>query len=255
MRASCVRLSMRLACTILCAFVASATYAREDEALDRSIDALADSLPQSARATLARIPDPKRRLLAARSYAKAGDQIEDKWSWTEAQTHAFESSAEYQRMQAAINELKREFEQQNPGYSLYANTEVRTLDLQIERWNSNRGVQMTADELFDAMSAQMKSRKVVSPDDLRTMLVKWHAPAAAPLAAPGLSAHGQLRALDFQVVRGSQLVAGTSIDSVARVWQREGWANRLHRAVTSISANFEGPLTSPNEPWHYRYTP
>jgi hypothetical protein len=240
------------------AFIAAAfalNVHADTEPLNRALDELATSFPNSAQRTLAQITDPKRRLLAARSYVKAGEELEDKWSWSQAQTRAFEASPEYQRMQAAVNELTHAFEQQNPGYSLYTNTQVRSLDLQIERWNSNRGVQVTAEQLFASIAAQSAQHKVFRPDQLKTLLLDWHPASAAPLAAPGMSAHGQLRALDFQVIRGSQLVAGTSIDSVARVWQREGWTNRLHRAVASISAKFEGPLISPNEPWHYRYSP
>lgn len=225
--------------------------------LNRALDELASSLPNSAKIALAQIPDRERRLLAARSYARAGDNLETNWSWSQAQTRAFEASPEYQRMRAAVDELTHEFEQQNPGYSLYTNTQVRSLDLQIERWNSNRGVKATAQDLFESISAQANParRRVITADELRVLLIGWHPSRAAPLAAPGMSAHGQLRALDFQVIRGSQLVAGTSIDSVARVWQRQGWSSRLQRAVASISAKFEGPLRSPNEPWHYRYDP
>jgi hypothetical protein len=251
------RLAWHFMCAALVVFTTDAAYANQADALSRSLDGLASSLPQPARTALAQIPDLKRRLLAARSYAKAGNELTDKWSWSQAEIQAFEASPEYQRMQAAVNELTREFERQNPGYSLYTNTQVRSLDLQIERWNSNRGVQATAEQLFQALTAHVNANEghVSTPQQLRTLLVEWHPSTAAPLAAPGLSAHGQLRALDFQIVRGSQVVAGTSIDSVVRVWEREGWASRLHQAVVSIKAHFEGPLRSPNEPWHYRYVP
>jgi hypothetical protein len=74
-----------------------------------------------------------------------------------------------------------------------------------------------------------------------------------PLAVPGLSAHGQSRAIDFQVRRGNQTIAGPQIASVRSVWEAQGWAAKLHRAVDTQQGVFNGPLLSPNEPWHYQY--
>src|SRR4051812_19152282 len=101
-------------CAALLVLTTAAASATQVDALNDSLDALARSLPQPTRTALAQIPDLKRRLLAARSYAKAGDELTDKWSWSQAQIRAFETSPEYQRMQAAVDELKREFERQNP---------------------------------------------------------------------------------------------------------------------------------------------
>ena len=75
---------------------------------------------------------------------------------------------------------------------------------------------------------------------------------AAALAVPGLSPHGQSRAFDFQVMRGSQLIAGPS---GAGAWDSEGWTEKVRAAVTRASTTFKGPLASPREPWHYDYQP
>jgi hypothetical protein len=72
------------------------------------------------------------------------------------------------------------------------------------------------------------------------------------LAVPGLSPHGQSRAFDFQVMRGSQLIAGPS---GAGAWDVEGWTEKVRAAVTRASTKFAGPLASPREPWHYDYRP
>jgi hypothetical protein len=72
------------------------------------------------------------------------------------------------------------------------------------------------------------------------------------LAVPGLSPHGQSRAFDFQVMRGSQLIAGPSSPSS---WDESGWTSKLQEAVRRASTKFSGPLASPREPWHYDYRP
>jgi len=74
-----------------------------------------------------------------------------------------------------------------------------------------------------------------------------------PLAAPGLSLHGQSRALDFQVRKGTQTIAGPEVASVASVWEKQGWARKLQEAVDPAQGVFVGPLQSPDEPWHYEY--
>lgn len=38
---------------------------------------------------------------------------------------------------AEIDKITAQFEQSNPGFTLYANSEVRSLDDQIGKWNSN----------------------------------------------------------------------------------------------------------------------
>ena len=73
------------------------------------------------------------------------------------------------------------------------------------------------------------------------------------LAAPGLSRHGRMQAVDFQVRRTSDgaTVAGPVSANVDSVWRVQGWADRLHRAVISSGAHLRGPLQVPAEPWHY----
>ena len=84
------------------------------------------------------------------------------------------------------------------------------------------------------------------------VLVPLYAPT---LAAPGLSRHGRMQAVDFQVKQGDRTVAGPSYAQVAPVWEGQGWSQRLARAVHATSDRFTGPLATPNEPWHYEYEP
>ena len=76
---------------------------------------------------------------------------------------------------------------------------------------------------------------------------------AIPLAAPGLSLHGQARAIDFQVMQHDRIVAGPEVATVTTVWSEQGWSRKLHDAVQGT--RFKGPLAMPNEPWHYEYQP
>jgi hypothetical protein len=74
-----------------------------------------------------------------------------------------------------------------------------------------------------------------------------------PLAAPGLSRHGQARAFDFSIRRGDQIIAGTETSRIPSAWDAAGWTARLRRAVLETSDSFSGPLQYPREPWHYEY--
>jgi hypothetical protein len=85
-------------------------------------------------------------------------------------------------------------------------------------------------------------------------LLAYEPEPAAPLAAPGMSLHGQMYAVDFQVAKGGALVASASLAEVASVWDALGWRAKLQDAVRAAGDNFSGPLQSPDEPWHYDFT-
>lgn len=89
---------------------------------------------------------------------------------------------------------------------------------------------------------------------LADFLREWSPPRAAPLAAPGLSKHGQGHAFDFQVKRGDRLVVGTDTGTTKK-WDQAGWTQKLRDAVSAGSTKFIGPLPAPYEPWHYEYQP
>lgn len=229
-----------------------------EESFQSHLEALAATLPQQAQQALERIESPDRALLAARSYARAGAELATRWSWTAQQIRQFESSAEYGHLMEHVRRVTRHFEAQNPGYSLYANMEVRTLEVQLARWNGNPRVGATAEELSRAVKRELAhgypSRATPdSVDRFRDFLVRWYPSTPAPLAAPGLSAHGQLRAVDFQITKDAKVIAGPSIGSVRSAWERSGWRDKLLQAVRSSNAAFVGPLLAPNEPWHYIY--
>ena len=223
--------------------------------------AVAHDLPAVAKETLQRVEGTPRQLLAVRGYLRAGPHLGSRWSWSADEIRAYEAGQEYRDLLAEIATVRARFETQNPGYSLYANTAARSLDLQLQRWNSNKSVGVIADRLHEGRGARARGTSVSrasgregdacgSPEFLRA----WRpVPAAAPLAAPGLSLHGRSRAIDFQIVQNERIIAPTEVAKVRSVWERQGWAGKL--AAVMRDTRFVGPLQSPNEPWHYEYAP
>ena len=264
-RASWRRQSIPRVAHILSALIALGTPAvfASDGVPDTRIelyrDALAAELPPAPRAALARIDGTARQLLALRSYLKAGKSIDTRWSWSQKQIDAFAETPEYRELLEEVQQIKNSFEAQNAGFTLYANTQVRSLDVQIERWNRNGSVEAAAEALDTAVRQQLGKKEYPSAPDVTATarfakyLRSWHPPGAVALAAPGLSKHGQLRAIDFAIFREGKLVAPTDLASAVPVWERQGWSERLKRATEATS--FVGPLKYPNEPWHYEYVP
>jgi hypothetical protein len=236
--------------------VAPVNVAGDDTSLRQSLGVVAQALDADVRAVLDDIEGTPRRLLALRAYLRAGSALRGRWSWTEAQARDFKRSAGYQRMLADVQRVTQEFEALNPGFTLYANTEVRSLGVQLERWNKNRTVGLLADELSaELRAATATSAAVAGPVQLRRWLIDWQPAAAVPLAAPGLSLHGRGQALDFQVRQGDRIIAGTDTATASKDWDAAGWTEKLQRAVQRSGMPFRGPLQVPREPWHYEYQP
>jgi hypothetical protein len=232
-------------------------HACGDGEVAADLQTVAADLDPRARDTLARIDGLGRQLLAARSYLRAGPGLAARWSWTAAQITAYQGSAEYRALRAEIAAVTRRFEALNPGYTLYANLEARSVDLQLTRWNQNASVTRAAETLRTAAVADRcrDSDLTTTPARLRRFLVDWRPPALPTLAAPGLSLHGQLRAFDVQVKQGDRIVAGPDSSTIASVWTAQGWTRKLRTAVRSASTALRGPLEYPDEPWHYVYEP
>jgi hypothetical protein len=242
-------------------FAAFAALSPSVLAVDATLlqEVLAQDLPPVAAAALADIPEPGRKLLAARSYHRAKTGLESRWSWDQARIASYEGSAEQQALLAQIASVAAHFAAANPGYTLYTNTRVRSLDEQLKAWNSNASVGASGDALLASLaSAPEGDLGAGNPERARQLQAWLHAqtPQPAPtLAAPGLSAHGQMRAIDFQVMAGGEVVAGTDSTTVETIWRTGGWAEKLKASITQAGPAFEGPLASPDEPWHYTYLP
>ena len=222
-------------------------------------DVLAQTLPAKASQTLAAIPDNGRKLLAARSYFRSQATLDARWSWSEAQIKAYEGSAEQKQLLADIARINDHFGAVNPGYALYTNSKVRSLDRQIEAWNENASVGTAAAELL--MAFESNTTLDLGPDNPNryAQLKAWlraSTPQQGPnLAAPGLSAHGQMRAIDFQIAQGTRIIAAADSAEVENIWRAQGWGAKLKASISAAGPAFEGPLTSPDEPWHYSYSP
>ncbi len=233
--------------------------ASADDALDRYVQHIAVSLPEKTASTLTRIDGTPRRLLATRAYLRAGDTLHSRWSWTTDEIQAHARSPDYRALLDETDKVRKRFEARNPGYTLYANTEARSLELQIARFNTNKSVERVAASLYKQALAEIGKPAYGSPDQataverFKQFLADWRPPVAAPLATPGLSRHGQLRAIDFQIMKGAAIVAPTETATVKRNWDAPGWTEKLQAAVEG--SNFRGPLRSPYEPWHYEYDP
>jgi len=203
-----------------------------------------------------RIQGTGRRLLALRSYVRSHDTLKGRWSWSQALIDQYRQSREYHDLLNEIEKIRARFEADNPGVELYANTEVRSLDQQLQRWNENESVGRIAASLASALCQRFEAKDAdaLSPAALREALLHWQPTSPPPLAAPGLSLHGQARAIDFQIHKGTRVIAGPEVAKIASTWEAQGWSAKLHAAVSAVSDKFKGPLKMPNEPWHYEYT-
>lgn len=227
-------------------------------AVDDYLLAVTHDLPPVAKEALQRIDGKPRQLLAVRGYLRADRQLSSRWSWSADEIRAYESSQEHRDLLAEIAAVRARFEVANPGYSLYANTAARSLDLQLQRWNSNASVGVIAGRLQEAAARELSAKSYPARPDARAtlrfanFLREWRpVPSAAPLAAPGLSLHGRSRAVDFQITQNGRIIAPTEVAKVRSVWEGQGWAGKLEAAMRAT--RFVGPLRSPNEPWHYEY--
>lgn len=252
------RIGIVAAIALLLAPLQMAVAASED-ALEEYLQYIAAALPESAAAALQSIDGTPRRLLAARAYLRAGKDLRKRWSWTEDQIKANARSPQYRALVDEMAQVRTRFEAQNPGYTLFANTEARSLELQITRYNTNKSVGKTAESLHQQALLELGKPAYDAPDRadaverFKQFLTRWRPVSAAALAAPGISRHGQLRAIDFQIMKDGAIVAPPETATVKRKWDTPGWTEKLRTALEGSS--FRGPLQSPYEPWHYEYEP
>ena len=211
------------------------------------------------RAALDSIDGSGGRLLAARAYLRSEARLAERWSWTAAQVAAYPGSFEQRAHDAAVAQVRCVFERANPGFTLYVKPTVRSLEIQLRNWNANNSVRRAGDHLLATTNALVTKRGFPGPQTtagrnaFRAFLVA-HVPQPTPaLAAPGLSAHGRMRAIDFQVQQGDRIVARADVSTARRAWYQKGWSKRLARAVKAADVGLVGPLRSPDEPWHYEF--
>jgi hypothetical protein len=146
------------------------------------------------------------------------------------------------------------FTRDNPGYSLTLSP-VRSLARQVFLWNDDSGVRAAAATLKSQMLRELEKPGYESPpmgthiEAFASQLQRATIIPEPGNAAPGLSSHGQMRAVDFVVMQGSRIIATTTVASSETVWRAQGWAEKLARVARE--AYLTGPLRVPDEPWHW----
>lgn len=245
--------------------VATVTFASaaapDADPLPSYVTSISAQLDPRVAQTLPQLDGTGRQLLALRSYLRNAHHLAERWSWTQEQIEAFQGSPAQRDLQQEIDRVRTAFVSANPGFDLYVNSQVRSLDEQIKHWNSNETVTAAADEILVAARALIASprysadRPLQAREALKAFLTA-HRPVPTPtIAAPGLSLHGQMRAIDFQVRQGGRVVAGPNAATIATDWAASGWAAKLDAAVRASTNRFVGPQASPPAPWHYTYAP
>ncbi len=246
------------ACTLLC-IAAPASHA--GDSVEQYLAAIRTGLDARVVQALGTIKGTGRRLLALRSYVRSAAQLDARWSWNDAQIAAYAASPEKPRLDAAIARVRCSFEAENPGHTLFVNDTIRSLDQQIDKWNRSETIQRSAENMLKTFRAEVarpgfpKANTPAGVSAFRNLLVAFKPEPTPSLAAPGLSLHGRMQAIDFQVMAGNRLVAGADVSSVSNAWEAAGWKAKLQAAVSKADAGFVGPLKSPDEPWHYDFRP
>jgi hypothetical protein len=255
------------AAALLATFIASAWPAAAevppsaDPAIDHCIDSMAREQDQRIYDALSQVEGTGRRLLALRSYLRSSAHLAERWSWTQQQIDSYLESPEHRTLEQEIERVREAFARDNDGFELWVNPQVRSLDVQVASWNSNESVRAAGDDLLAALNtglppATRQAGQATQPCAALAQRLVTHTPVPTPtVAAPGLSPHGQMRAVDFQVHRNGEVVAGPRTASIATDWDQPGWTTRLDQAVRAGSSHLVGPLAMPREPWHYTYTP
>ena len=224
--------------------------------LESYIGLTAKTLDKRVQGALAKIDGTPRRLLALRTYIERRN-INGVWAWTNREMAAYRKSMDFRIANAEVDKVVSLFQRTHPGYQLRVTKLARSLEDQIGLWNRTKSVESASSNFMKQIV-----RSIVTYPDTATkqslakfqaLLRKQSVSPVPTVAVPGLSHHGQLRAYDFIIWQGDKIVAGTDARSIRGQWIGGGWSNRLRQAIFGASNRFDGPLKSPNEPWHYTY--
>ena len=96
---------MSIACAAFVLLVAGPAAGRNASDSELAVDAatIARHFDPRVAGTLPRIPDLGRRLLALRSYLRAGPTLPERWSWSELEICEFERTPEFRNAQAELD--------------------------------------------------------------------------------------------------------------------------------------------------------
>lgn len=236
--------------------------ATPEEKLKAYVDEIEKGLDTQIQGALTGMPLMERRVLAVRGYLRFSSMkrgsIADNWAWSSQDMEEFKKSAEFTRMRSAVSDVKSTFAAQNPNHTLSVDPDkVRSLEQQVGLWNQNASVQKLGRELIGKLKKTLETLPdtpdATSLEAFRKVLVEAGLSGSPTNATPGLSQHGQAKAFDFVVMKGSEVIAGTVTATSKEKWDDAGWTAKLKKAVQGAGDHFVGPLASPYEPWHYVY--
>lgn len=198
------------------------------------------------------------RLLALRRYLRLqdGDHVDLHaiWSWTDEQVQESLREGTARDLMSAAARVQATFARSNPGYRLGVSP-PRSLTRQVNLWVASLSARTAGHRLLTETSRELTKEAYDLPPHMTRVesFARWL--RRRPVdpepgnAAPGTSDHGQVRAVDFVVMRGGRVVAGTSRARIPMEWTDSGWAQRLVEATAGTG--LRGPLRVPYEPWHW----
>lgn len=216
--------------------------------------------------TMINIPRLERKLLAARQYVRFTDvkkqKIWENWAWSKEEIEAWYKSDAYKQASGLIDDIKSKFRATNSGYKLRVSKKVRSLERQLKYWHDSSQVLTLGMELKDKVSREIDKpgyAEVAGKEDaekFRKYLAGVSLSSKLMIAVPGLSDHGHGNAYDFVVEEtGGKTMAAASGAWISTWDGPHGWTKKLKDAIEAAGkGHFDGPLSSPYEPWHYEYS-
>jgi hypothetical protein len=200
---------------------------------------------------------PSASLLALRRYLRIQNvelrELATIWSLSAQQMRESTASGDGRRLVNEAARVQQAFARANPGHTL-AISPPRDLERQVTLWTGNLSIRTVADRLLREAIQLVSQPEYVLPPTARAFgpIHRLAAGRVSPEpgnAAPGTSAHGQMRAVDFVVMQGGRVVTGTQQATIPIAWTASGWAQRL--ADATAATQLIGPLAHPYEPWHW----
>jgi len=228
--------------------------ANPNEKLEVYFKVIATTFLPKVQEALRIIGNPDRQLLALRRYIRKTKGLDAQWAWSHEQIKSYEASPQFARVRIEIERVRKKFEELNPGYTLGVSP-IRDLKRQVGLWNGNKTVHVAAEDVKRKCLEEIVNYPD-RPDQnatqkFRTFLGHCPVNPEPTSAAPGLSDHGQMHAIDFVVMQGHRKIADTKTATIGVQWDAPGWTQKLKDAVMLSQSTFTGPLQHPREPWHY----
>jgi hypothetical protein len=218
--------------------------------------AAAKLFPQKVEEALRLIGDSSLELLALRRYVRKAGQLDAQWVWDHQHIREYEVGPQAMRVQGEIAKVTRKFEEINRGYTL-GTSPIRDLARQVRIWKRTHSVHAAAAFLRSKCLQEISAPAypdvpgVGDTQRFRGFLRHCAVHPEPTAAAPGLSDHGQMHAIDFVIMQGKKKIADTDSASIPTRWVIPGWDKKLASAIKMSGSMFQGPLLHPPEPWHY----